>query len=259
MKISIRMIGLATTFFWIFLIAFFISAVYSTKDLRLNFGNPQLGITPNNELLFSLPITIVNNGYYNIGAFKMVTKISDEDSSLIAQGFTFIPVIKKNGEVIVAHNMTMDINDLLGKSQNYLFNDCELIIYGAVGMRIAEVIPVQASTNFSAHWGAPLYNFRLGEIEYTEYNHTHMRVIVPISFENHAFFNLVGDIQIRMYNSNNILVGEGQTNIEARSDCLYNGMVEFLISTMDITESGRFEVYFQTEFFNYGPLVIPYD
>jgi len=40
MKILIRMIGIATTLFWIFLIVFFISAVYSAKDIDFDFWSP---------------------------------------------------------------------------------------------------------------------------------------------------------------------------------------------------------------------------
>lgn len=258
MRIPIRMIGIATTFFWIFLIIFSVSAFYSVKDLQFDFGEPQLGLTSDNELLFSLPITIANNGYYNIGFFKIMTEISDEKGFIIMQGSTLVPVIGKGEKVTITHNMTINVNDILQSNESYLFNDADLKIYAMAGMRIAELIPVQASTNFSMPWGAPLYNFTLGEIQYAGYNLTHLGAVVPISFENHAFFDLAGDIQIRMYNDINALLGEGQTNIEAGQHSPYNGHVELYVSAVGISESGYFEVYFLTPLFNYGPLVIPY-
>jgi hypothetical protein len=154
--------------------------------------------------------------------------------------------------------MTIDLNDLLQQDKNYLFNDTELKIYEAVGMKIADVIPVQASTNFSMPWGAPLYNFTLGKPDYAAHNLTHFKVVVPINFENHAFFDLVGNVQIQMYNSTDIIVGEGQTNIEAYHNSPYNGYVEFYVSIAGITENGHFEVYFRTTLFKYEPVVIPY-
>jgi hypothetical protein len=252
------MIGIATTFFWIFLIIFSVSAFYSVKDLQFDFGEPQLGLTSDNDLLFSLPITIANHGYYNIGFFKIMTKISDEKGFIITQGSTLVPVIVKGEKLTVTHNMTIDVNDMLKSNQSYLFNDADLKIYAMVGMRIAEVIPVQASTNFSMPWGAPLYNFTLGEVQYASYNLTHLRATVPVSFENHAFFDLAGTIQIRMYNSTDSLLGEGQTTIETGQHSPYNGFVELYVSAVEISESGHFEVYFLTSLFNYGPLVIPY-
>jgi len=252
------MIDIATTFFWIFLIAFFISAVYSVKDVHFNFGQPQIEVTSDNKIIFSQPMSITNMGFYNIGSFNISTEVVDKEGFTITRGSTFTPVINKNDTVTITHNMTIDVNDLLQRDKNYLFNDTELKIYETVGLSIAEVIPVQGSTNFSMPWGAPLYNFTLGKAEYTAYNLTHVKVVVPISFENHAFFDLVGKIQIQMYNSINIVVGEGQTNIEAHHNSPYNGHLELYISMGGITASGHFEVYFLTTFFNYGLLVIPY-
>ena len=152
----------------------------------------------------------------------------------------------------------MDLNDLPQNSQNYLFNDTELGVNEVVGMRIAELIPVQASTNFSMPWGAPLYNFMLGTIQYTAYNLTHSRATIQINFENHALFDLAADIQMRMYNSNHMLSGEGQTTVYAPSNSAYNGYVDLYVSTADITATGSCEIYFATPFLNSGPLVIPY-
>jgi len=258
MRIPIRMISIATTFFWLFLIVFFVSAVYSVKDVRFEFGEPQMGLTSDNKALFSLPITIDNRGYYNIGSFNLTTEISDKEGFMIAQGSTLIPLIEKRRETIATHNMTIDINDLIQDSQDYLFNDMKLEVRETVGMELVEVIPVQVQTNLSVHWGAPLYNFTLGEIEYTAFNITHMTITVPIVFENHAFFDLTGNIQIHMYNSTNALLSESQTAIEAPQNAPYQDSVEINVSTVAITETGYFELYFSTPFFNFGPLVFPY-
>ena len=56
------MIGVAATFFWVFLIVFFISAVYSVKDVHFDFGEPQMGLTSDNKVVFSLPVSIANSG-----------------------------------------------------------------------------------------------------------------------------------------------------------------------------------------------------
>jgi len=259
MRIPIRMISLATTFFWIFLIGFFISAVYSIKDVQFGFEEPQMKLTSDNKILFSLPITIDNNGYYNIGSFNVTTEISDKEGFMIAQGSTFISVIEKGRQTVTTHNVTIDIDDLLQNNQNYLFNDTELEVRETVGMKLAEVIPVQASTNLSMHWGAPLYNFTLGEIEYTPYNLSHILVAVPISFENHASFDLTGSIQIQIYNSVDISVGEGQITIEAPQNAPFQRNVELTIPVTQIAEIRYFEVYFSTQLFSFGPLVISYD
>lgn len=258
MRIPIRMIGIATTFFWIFLIAFFITAVYSIKDVSFNIDEPQMSMTPDDRIVFSLPVSIENRGFYDISHFSIQTTISDENGSIITSGSTLIPVIRKNDGVIVNHNMTMNATDLLRKGESYLFYDSQLVIYGVLGLRVAEMIPIQASANFSAPWGAPFYNFTLGQIQYDVYNGTHLRATVPISFENHAFFDLTGTILVRMYNSTDMLVGEGQTSMEAWHNSPYNGSIEFLVQMTAVTESGRLEIDFQTPLFEYKGWVIPY-
>ncbi len=259
MKIPIRMISITTTFFWIFLIVFLVSAVYSFRDVRFGFEEPQIGLTSDNKILFSLPITIDNKGYYNIGSFNVTTEILDHEGFMITRASTFIPVIEKSRQVMATHNVTIDANDLQN-SQDYLFNDTELEVRETVSIKLAEVIPVQASTNLSMPWGAPLYNFTLGEIEYAGFNGTHMTATVLISFENHASFDLTGNIQIQMYNGTDIQVSEGQTTIETPQNTPYYGRMELNVPIVGATESGYFEVYFSFPSFTLEePLVIPYD
>jgi hypothetical protein len=252
------MIGIATTIFWIFLILFTITAAYSVKDIQFHFGDPQTSMNAHNQVVFSMPISIVNRGYYDVGHFNVTSRIASEDGSEITRGSTFIPVIRKDELVTAYHNLTLDINDLLENDANYLFNDTDLRIYEAVGLWLAQVIPVQASTNFTIQWGAPLYNFMVGEPQFTVYNMTHSRATVPISFENHAFFDLTGTIQVRMF-SGNMQVGEGQTDIKTPQNSRYDGNIDLYFNTTLVDMSSvRFEVYFLSPFFNYGPWVTPY-
>lgn len=258
MKVAVQMIGVATTFFWLVLIVFFISAVYSAKDVQFSMGEPQIVFASEDELLFSLPVTIENKGYYSIGSFNVTTEILDKEGFRITGGSTFIPAIERNRETVINHNLTMETNDLLRISQDYLFNDTELEVQATFGLELAEVIPVQASKNLSIEWGAPLYNFTVGKIEYTASNVTHATVQVPISFENHALFNLNGAAQIFMHNSTDILIGEGQTTFEAAQNERYRGNVTIDVPIWGITDSGYFEVKLSTPIFEFEPLVFPY-
>jgi hypothetical protein len=234
------------------------TAVYSVKDVAFNFGEPQMSANTNGEMTFSLPVTITNRGFYNIGAFTIETQVFDSGGLSVVRGSTVVPLVRKNDEVTITHNMTIDAGDLLKSDSNYLFNDGDLMIYAAVGMEIAEVIPVEASTNFTAPWGAPLYNFALGEPSYAPYNATHFVVTIPVSFENHAFFDLTGTMQIRMYNSTGRRIGWGEMSLNAYADSPYSGSIDFYVSMVGVTSTGSFRVYFYTPLFDYGPLVIPY-
>ncbi|MDH7477862.1 MAG: hypothetical protein QHH17_05725 [Candidatus Bathyarchaeota archaeon] len=258
MQIPIRMIGITTTFFWIFLIAFFVSAVYSVKDLRLDFGEPQMNVTADNKILLSLPLTIANKGFYSLRYFNLTTQISSAENFIAARGNTFIPIINKDEEATVTHNVTLDLNALLLHKENFLFNDTELEIFEMVGMVIADLIPIQAATNYSMPWGAPLYNFALEQPQYIAANSTHFLIRLPISFENHAFFDVTGNLKIKMFNNASSLLGEEQISINVPQQYFYNGFVEFYVSRNQATDDGYFNVSILTTLFNYENLVIPY-
>lgn len=250
------MIGIATTFFWIFIVIFAATAAYSVKDLEFNFGDPTTSMTADNQMVFSMPMTVVNRGLYNIGYFNVTSKITDADDVEIVHNSTVIPVIRKGEEKTVNHDLAMNATAMLQEYQDYLFNDSELRVYESVGLRLAEVIPVQASGNFSVPWGAPLYNLAVGTPQFTAVNVTHFRVSVLVSFENHAFFDLSGTLQVRMYNSSDALIGQGETMIYAPQHSQYSGSVEPYITMSQITPTtttptGYFTFTIQTPLFSY--------
>ena len=63
MKVSIRMLGIATSVFWVLLIAFIILAAYSVTDLRFDIDEPELTVDSDGQLVFNLPLIIDNGGY----------------------------------------------------------------------------------------------------------------------------------------------------------------------------------------------------
>jgi hypothetical protein len=258
MNVPIRMIGIATSLFWVFLIAFAASTAYSIKDLRFDFGEPQFAVTPMQELVFSLPIYIENRGYYSIGDFSVTTQFSGPDGSILTRDTTLIPIIPRGQSETILHNVTLDLNQLLENNEQYLFNDNELRVAASVGLKLSEVLPVQVATNFSFPWGAPLCNFMLGEPTIEGFNSSHQRVTVPVSFENHAPFDLAGNLQLKIFNDANMLLGENQKFFEVPQHSPYNDYFEFYIDAAQMTPAGSFEVSFLTSFFDYGPMVIPY-
>jgi hypothetical protein len=114
------------------------------------------------------------------------------------------------------------------------------------------------SGNLSIPWGAPLYNFKLGEPQYAQLNLTYTQVTVPISFENHASIDIAGEIQTNMYNVADQLVGQSQAEIKAAQQSHYDGSVMFYVAVQSVTRTGWFELNFHTQLFSYGPVVIPY-
>ncbi len=252
------MIGVVTTVFWIFLIIFSVSVMYSAKDIQFTFGDPQSTVTDEGKLQFCLPITINNRGQYGIGFFNVTTTISDNKTSEVAAGFTSIPIIPSGSKTIVSHNVIVDLHELFENHENYLLYDGDFSVNETIGLNVAEVVPVHASTTLWMPWGAPLYGFSMGAFGCEPSNSSHVLVRIPMSFENHALFELIGDAQLKIYDDAGALISEGRANLNVPPHSSYNGFIEAHMQAMELTPTGRFELILSTQFFEYGPVVTHY-
>ena len=256
------MLTVATSFFWIVLIIFSITAIYSMKNMSLDIGNPQITITPDNEMVLTFPMEIVNNGYYNINDFNVSTEIQDMQNSTLAKGSTLIPIIEKGETLNTTHQMTINLTDTLQTYSYLVFNDTELRIPVTITMETAELISLQVSSNLTIPWGAPLYNLTFGTPEFTAQtgpNSTRFYgVSIPTAFENHAPFDLDGTIRLVIYNDRDILIWTTEIVLNARQQSIYQADLNLEVPATDVPANGRFEAFFETPFLNYGPLVIPY-
>jgi hypothetical protein len=243
--------GIATSALWIFLIIFSASAIYSMKDFQVNLGQPQTSTTEDHELLFSFPVSVVNTGLYEIADFNISINFLDEEGSAIAGGSISIPTIGQGQTINVTQNVQLNVTDLLRTHQSLLNNDTDLTTYTRLSMLAAGLIPVQASSNSSMQWGAPLYNLALGTPQLAMFNATYSVAIVPLSFENHALFDLSGTVWLRAYSNANELIGQGQIRIQVAQHSPYDGNLEVYVPS-EAGSIARLEVYFVTTFFNYG-------
>jgi len=262
MKVPIRALGIATFICWVILIAFIASAAYSIKDLSLGFGAPTFTAASNHELLYSLPLRIENRGFYSLKAFNITTAYLDAGGSEISRASTFVQVIPHGENVTLFHNATLSMDSLLEKDEQYLFNDKNLKTSITIGWNFAELIPVQLSTNVTFPWGAPFYNFTLGQPSYDLFNSTHSRATVRLSFENHAVFDLDGNIRVELYDSLNSLLGESHAAFSVARSSRYADNLEFYVplstAPLPAAQNGHYKVFFSTSLFEYGPSVIPY-
>lgn len=261
MNVPIRALGIATSIFWIFLIAFIALAAYSIKDLNFGLGEPQFTPAANGEPLFSMPMYIDNRGVSNLKAFNLTTVFSDAEGSEISRASTFVPVIPHGENVTIFHNVTLNVNSLLGNEAQYLFNDSSLQVSVSAGLTFAELLPAQLSTNITYPWGAPFYNFTVGQPSHGRLGATRSRVTVPVSFDNHAAFDLDGNIRMELYDGSGSLLGESQTVLNVTRHSSYAGDLDFQVplnaGSLSASQNGYCNVYFSTSLFEYGPLVIP--
>jgi hypothetical protein len=154
------------------------------------------------------------------------------------------------------------LDSVLENAEQYLFHDSNLTVSVTAGLTVAELLPAQILTNFTFPWGAPFYNFALDQPSFERFNFTHSAVSVPVSFENHAAFDLAGNIRVELFDSVGSLLGESQTAFYVPQHSSYDGNLEFQVplnaASLSTAQSGHFNVYFSTPLFEYGPLVIPY-
>ena len=262
MNVPIRMLGIATSIFWVFLVAFIAFAAYSIKDLSVDFGEPQFSVTPDGELNLALPLYVYNRGYYSLKEFHLLTVFSDAEGAEISRTNTSVPVIPHGENTTIIHNVTLDPLTLLENGAPYLFYDNDLNVSFTAGLNFAEVLPAEISANFTYPWGAPFYNFAVGDPSFETVDSTQVTVSVPMSFENHAFFDLAGSIRMELYDSTEALLSESQTVLSVPQHSSYNGNMEFSIplnaSSLSTARSGHLDVYFDMGVVQYGPLVIPY-
>jgi hypothetical protein len=220
------------------------------KDFRVNLGQEQTSTIEDHELLFSFPVSIVNPGLYEIADLNFSKSILDNEGSTIAVGSVYIPVIGQGQTINFTKSVELNVTDLLQTHQFLLTNDTDLITTTGLSMLVAGVIPVQASSNSSMAWGAPLYNLTVGTPQSAVLNATQSVVTVPLSFENHAFFNLTGTVWLRAYGTNDELIGQGQTDIEVAQNSPYNGNLEVQVP-LGAGFIAHLEVLFATDFFSY--------
>jgi hypothetical protein len=261
MNVPIRVLGIATVILWVFLVAYIAVAAYSFKDLNFSPGEPELSASTDGELRFAMPLYIDNKGACSLKDLNITTVFSDAEGAEISTASTFVPVVLHGQNTRIFHNVSLNMKDLLSKGE-YLFDDKDLAASITAGLTFAELLPVEISTNITYPWGAPFYGFKLGQPSFSPINTTHGNVTVPVSFENHAAFDIAGNMRLELSTSDDSVLGATQTVFDVPQKSSYAGDLEFSVP-MDSApptaiQGGHFNVYFSTGLFEYGPLVIPY-
>jgi len=249
MKQAVRALGWATSIFWIMLLLFTVTAVYSAFQIKPSFGKPSTS-TSGDTLTFSLPFILFNGGFYDISKFNVTTLISDDRSSIISQNSTFVPTIPRGVNTSITHNMSIDIGQLATTDLSHLlFNDSALNVAAVLKLIYANAFPFEVSTNFTMPWGAPLANLRLGSLSFMGGS-----VFMPLSFENHSYLAMTGTVRLELVDDTGLVVGEGESEFNAPPDGRFDTDLEVFLSGGAVNPRAR--LHFSTPFFSYGPVVI---
>jgi hypothetical protein len=258
MRYVVRALGWSTKILWILIVFFAATSVYSALNIRMGFGQPQVFVS-SGFMIMSIPLFVNNTGLYDLSELNMTVAVMDYNGSLVSTSTTFVPSIPRGNSIQTAHNISMSLNDITSELLNCLFNDTIFNVDMSLKLKFARAIPFQISTNMTLPWGAPLYNFSIGQISYNYINLTYQEAIIPISFENHSpYFGVDGFMQVEIYNDNDELLGFSASDLNVPSHSSYDDQVEIVVDISKITGSGEVHFYFETSVFSFGPVVMPY-
>jgi len=258
MRYAVRALGWATKILWILILVFSVTSVYSAMNVKIRFGEPHVFLSKEFAVI-SIPLFINNTGFYDLSELNITADVMDCNESLLSTSIAFVPLIPRGSSVETTHNVSISLDYITSMAQTYLFNDTIFNVNMSVKLNFAHAIPFQVSTNMTVPWGAPLYNFSIGQISYNYLNLTHQELIIPISFENHSpYFGVEGTMQVETYNDDDELLGFSESDLNVPSHSSYDGQVKMTVDLSKITGSGEVRFYFETSVFSIGPVVMPY-
>jgi len=251
MNISIKMLKIVTFVLWIIIVFFSITAVISVTNLGITVGDVQI-LPSGSGILFSLPFSISNDGYYELADINLTTSVTDPDGTVLDQSETFISSIPQGTNVSESHKVSIDLDAMqLLDQESLLLEDSDFNVEIITVLNFARTVPVQLSANTTIPWGAPFAQFSIGQISVFPHNSTHLEATIPISFENHAILDIAGTLIVETYNSQERITS-GMNIINVPSGYGYSDSVSVFISQQDVlefTSSGTFHMIFETPMF----------
>jgi len=259
MRQSIRALGWAITISMLIVFAFLVTAVYSVfQSVLMEQGIKTGGFQSsflNNTFVFSVPITVNNTGYFDINDFNISAVLKDANGTTLTASSVFVPEIKKGSSETRLYNLSMNLADIISNMAYLLFNDTEFKIDFSVGFRYAKALGFQlAMRNTSMPWGAPLSGLTLRGLQISSFNATHILVNIYLEFENHSFFDIVGNLLLKVYNETGGYIGSGIASVNVPSNSRLSGPIPATINMenpLNFTGRGSIEVFFDLPAYNY--------
>jgi len=250
MKHALRALRWATIILWILLVFLIITLVYSSFNIGIDVGEPQL-LIEDDRIIWAIPARINNGGLYGIYDLNITTVIEDADGAILLRSTSFVPLISREETRQIWHNISISL-EKIPNYQAYLTNDTNFIINHSVRLNFGKVVPCSFIFNSTMPWGAPLYNLHVGEPDY-QFNATHCIISFNVSFENHSpYINLNGTIEIEILNDNGEVIGATEELFYAPSGSPWKETIEIPVaSTVEVTDYITIKATFKTSMFSY--------
>jgi hypothetical protein len=259
------MLGWTTNLVGLLVLVLMVPIGYSMFSMFLSgqaigLGEPEFELGEEG-LSLSLPFYINNTGRFPISDVAFTTDISDYRGTQISGNQVVIPLVPEGSVSWAALDLVLGIDSILSDELSHLlFQDSELSVDISARFTYAQLVTFEIQlSNQTFPWGAPLHNLSFGKpTSPMDFNETHYRVYLPISFESHLPLSL-GAVRIEFLNDmrqsvSKILLGEGLPTGGYTE-------LEVFIERSDLptlTESGFIHVYFKISGITYGPVEVPY-
>ncbi len=270
MRQSIRALSWTIALTIIIIASFFGTSVYSIFQVLTTQGLGLSGFQTyysEEGIAFSLILYVNNTGYYDISDMNLTTCINDFRGNGLSNDTTIVDVIKAGANIyLIEHNISLSLG-ILENLDHLFFEDGNFSIDTYVKMRYAKTFSFQLMIpNISMPWRAPFYNLSVGEppslpLPPSSFNGTHYLLAISISFENHAFFDVVGMMRLKIYNDQRKDVGSGIGFVNSTAESVYADQITVNIpqeNLSNMTEKGYIDIYFENTNFKFGPVEITY-
>lgn len=202
----------------------------SATQMKITPGTPKAEVTETSAKI-TIPIQISNQGFLTIKSLTLQTTILDKNSEKLAEGKTGPLDVPTKSDVEVPVSVTLDFKAITPEALRRLaFNDESFTIDIRGGLSLDPLLSLALSARTVLQWGAPLYDFKVGEPTFTPRNVTHILVSVPITFTNKSpYFAVSGRIVAKLYDEADISQGTGLLKVDAPKGSQYQRSLELLM------------------------------
>lgn len=187
-------------------------------------------------------ITLMNRGPLPLRGVKVEAYVKHGELMLAAGQSTPID-IPPNSQGTISLSVELALTNLSPELRNLLlFNDTVLDLSLRAEAGVGDLLSAKVEGEASIPWGAPLYGFSFGSPSMEVYNETHVKVSVPINFENHSpYIDLVGEPLITLLDEEGVEVGRGFLSINAPRGEAFEGEAVLYLDISDMVEELLFE------------------
>jgi len=199
----------------------------------VSFGEPSFSVS-NGNLSISVPFSMNNTGFYDISELCVNMRIYDGNKKIAE--LSTQPLNIPAGEMTVSKlDASASLTDIFSRNSELLTNNEDLDVSITLHFRVAYVLTFDVARNFYVEWGAPFSNLTISQINF---NRTHLSF--RVSFFNNASFLLSGPLQLRLYNSSDVLCYSTEQSLNVPSKEPYEKLFEIPCSE----SAGIIRLYF---------------